>query len=215
MLALQEYFCAPSAVAHLPASLISRISGYREFETFDRLNSWLVDFDGKKDFALMEGKKVGAHDDGGKFWQPMLILENSRGAWTFRGSSQKVEKLDTQHPGMLVILDISRSHQVGGKSRSPWKVLCWNPSATVPNHSEYTLEEVREAAKSEFKRLIGATLAVSAEAARRSISNHHNRKESTIWECLTRSFAITLYQIQQIRVWYSRRNLWSVAITTM
>jgi len=80
MLALQEYFCAPSAVAHLPALLISRISSYREFETFDRLNSWLIDCNGKKDFTLMEGKEVGAHDDGGKFWQPMLILENPRGA---------------------------------------------------------------------------------------------------------------------------------------
>ena len=116
-------------------------------------------------FVVMEGLKVARHNDGGAFWQPMLILDNHQSRWSFRGASQKVSSLQPQYPGTFLVLNIERLHCVTGRSSLPWMTLCWNPLRLVPKQSDFSLNEVTEAALKAFTSLLPRVLEHQEAAA--------------------------------------------------
>lgn len=151
MLVLQKFLSRDYEA--IEARLRSQVADYREFERFDRLNTWPIP--GHPDIQLMAGAKVACHTDQIKAWQPMLVLQNERGGWSFRGSSQRVGLLSPQGPGNLLILDIDKPHLVSGRSQlKPWLVACWNPGRTVPLQRDYDLKGVEEAACKAFLDLV-------------------------------------------------------------
>ena len=138
MLVHQRYLTQhhPAILAHV----LGRVPDYREPEMSPRLMTWHVQ--GYENLVLMQGGKVYKHDDGIEAYQPMLILRNPRGAWSFRGPNQPVRSMEPQTPGSLVVLDIGKKHLVSGRCPETWLALCWNPGRSVPKKSDYTLSEV-------------------------------------------------------------------------
>lgn len=129
MIVYQSFKALPSGFESFVFSLCPR---YRPFDRLDTLNSWRLR--NHPNLVLMEGAKIRSHDDGGEFFQPMIILRNS--SWSIRGSSQKVKQLDPQNSGSIIVLDISKKHCVSGRG-SPWLTLCWNPQGSVPLKSKF------------------------------------------------------------------------------
>ena len=132
MIVYRSFNALPSG---FESNIIALCPRYRPLDRPDTLNSWdLIDY---PDLVLMEGVKIGSHDDGGEFFQPMIIIRNS--SWSIRGSSQKVKQLDSQGPGSIIVLDISKKHCVSGKG-SPWLALCWNPQRSTPLKSSFDIK---------------------------------------------------------------------------
>lgn len=119
---------------------------YRSFDRSDALNSWSLPR--YPNLVLMEGAKTPSHDDGGEFFQPMIIIRNS--SWTIRGSSQKIKQLEPQTPGSVLVLDISKKHCVSGKG-SPWLALCWNPQGSAPLKALFDIKSCVESLLSDIK----------------------------------------------------------------
>jgi hypothetical protein len=166
MLVYQKHWCSAVSTHQIKRFLLKRSPTYHPFESYEIVNSWGVNgFDGWQDLLVMEGLKVSRHTDGGAFWQPMLILENYQARWSFRGSSQKVSNLQPQYSGTFVVLDIERSHCVTGRSSLPWMALCWNPWRSVPQQSDFSLDEVIEAALEAFTGLLTSVLENQEAAA--------------------------------------------------
>jgi hypothetical protein len=118
-------------------TLLALCINYRPFERTDSLNSWGVE--GFPDLVVMEGGKIAAHDDGGDFYQPLVVVRNHGAGWSIRGASQKVGSIEPQIPGQIIVLDISKMHCVSGRNTSPWLALCFNPSRSAPLKSECTI----------------------------------------------------------------------------
>jgi hypothetical protein len=156
MLVFQEHWCSADSTQDIKHFLLKRSPRYHPFNWFEKLNSWRIE--GFKNFVVMEGAKVGSHNDGGSFWQPMLILENHQAKWSFRGSTQRVSRLEPQMPGTFLVLNIERSHCVSGRrTTSPWMALCWNPFGSVPKQHDFSLSDVTEAALESFADLLRLT----------------------------------------------------------
>ena len=139
-------------VSSLVETLIASAPGYEPFEKGRILNTWRLD----RDWALMEGRSILAHDDGGEFYQPLLVLRNDDFQWSIRGASQRIKSLSPQVPGTILILDISKKHLVSGRSKTPWLVLCYNPSRSVPLKQDFTpeglVEIMRDFVKQKFSK---------------------------------------------------------------
>jgi hypothetical protein len=148
MLVHQSYFCRATEAEDLKKYLLPLCKGFKKFDFFEDLNSWHIS--GFPDLVVMEGSKIKPHDDGGRFWQPMLVLENCDAKWIMRGAFQKVGNLIPQVSGTFIVLDIQKKHCVSGRSHSPWMVLCWNPQRSVPQKQYYDLEDVIHLSKKAF-----------------------------------------------------------------
>lgn len=128
------------------STIIALCPRYRPFNCSNVLNSWSLP--NYPNLVLMEGAKISSHDDGGKFFQPMIIIRNS--SWSIRGSSQKIKQLEPQNPGSILVLDISKKHCVSGKG-SPWLVLCWNPQGSAPLKALFDIKFCVESLLSDIK----------------------------------------------------------------
>jgi hypothetical protein len=126
------------------AIVLSQCIAYRPFHQADQLNSWALK---TSNLTLMEGARIAAHDDGGDFYQPLIVIRNDRSNWSIRGASQKVRSIEPQIPGQIVVLDISRRHCVSGRHSTPWLALCFNPGHSVPRKKDYTIDETIKALK--------------------------------------------------------------------
>jgi hypothetical protein len=155
MLVHQKRFCSASHADAIKQFLISKSPKFKLFQRFEILNSWRIQ--GFPDLVLMEGLKVSPHNDGGAFWQPLIVLENPQAKWSFRGSSQKVRNLAPQVSGTLLVLDIERLHCVTGHCSIPWLALCWNPSRSVPQKTSFDLDAVVYQATESFQKVLAMT----------------------------------------------------------
>ena len=151
MLVHHSYYCGGQAALALLTSIRKLIPAYHEYRVYERLNSWMIP--SNPDLVLMEGRQVKPHDDGGKFWQPFIVLHNPSNSYSFRGPRQPVRSLTPHTDGSLLVLDIGKQHQATGRSREIWSVLCWNPSCCVPRHDDYDLQSVIDASREAFDQL--------------------------------------------------------------
>ena len=146
---VRENYCALGAIT--AEALLGLCPDYKPFSPSDRLNSWMVQ--DNTNLVLMEGGRISPHDDGGQFWQPLIILRNDGARWSIRGSRQKIRNIEPQPPGQILVLDISVSHCVSGRSNAPWIALCYNPSYSVPEKSQFCPDTLVSLLKTEVQKL--------------------------------------------------------------
>lgn len=151
MLVHHSYYCGGQTASALLTKIRRLIPAYHEYRMYDRLNSWRIP--AHPDLVLMEGRQVKPHNDGGKFWQPFVILHNPSSSYSFRSPKQSVRSLMPHMDGSLLVLDIGKQHQATGRSHETWSAICWNPSCCVPHQDDYSLEAIVEASKEAFDKL--------------------------------------------------------------
>ena len=148
MLVHHSYYSSAKNARSLLTKARPLALGYHELRPYESLNSWIIP--SHPDLVLMEGRKVKPHDDGGRFWQPFIVLSNPKNRYSFKSPRQPVRSLISQAAGSLLVLDIEKQHEATGHSNEVWSVLCWNPSCAVPHQNDYGLKAVVEAATKAF-----------------------------------------------------------------
>lgn len=148
MLVRHSYYSSAKDAQALLVKARSLALAYHEFRPYETLNSWTIP--SYPDLVLMEGRQVKPHNDGGRFWQPLIVLSNSENRYSFKSPRQRVGSLIPQAAGSLLVLDIGKQHEATGRSDKVWSVLCWNPNRCVPHQDEYSLKAVAEAAEKAF-----------------------------------------------------------------
>lgn len=148
MLVHHGYYSSAQDAQSLLIKARSLALSYHKFRPYESLNSWIIP--SYPDLVLMEGRQVKPHNDGGRFWQPFVVLSNHKNRYSFKSPKQRVSSLIPQAPGSLLVLDIGKQHEATGRSNEVWSVLCWNPCCCVPHQDEYSLEAVVEAAEKAF-----------------------------------------------------------------
>ncbi len=148
MLVHHSYYSGGKTARSLLAKAKTLAPQYHECQPYENLNSWGIC--SHPNLVLMEGRQVLPHNDGGRFWQPFMVLSNPENRYSFKGPRQRVGSLIPQAPGSLIVLDIGKQHEATGRSDEIWAVLCWNPNRCVPHQSDYGLEAVVEAARAAF-----------------------------------------------------------------
>ena len=148
MLVHHSYYSSAKDARSLLTKARSLALRYHECQPYESLNSWGIS--SYPDLVLMEGRQVAPHNDGGRLWQPFVVLSNPENRYSFKSPRQRIRSLMPQAPGSLLVLDIGKQHEATGCSNEIWSVLCWNPNRCVPHQNEYGLEATVEAARKAF-----------------------------------------------------------------